>query len=202
MMEEQKTDLKESEPDRIGNFLAEDVCAFANVEWRESTHLQDKSLGIVSDLVTYYGGYYTWNLFGGLFSSDWLVYRGMIPQGIVTCILSWIYLIIVMMISFKVMDEEGTAVLVGFVVFVISRAILMGMMSTGLYDSYMSKRLTARGLDNSRYRGTIHCEELKESLAKEGKPSIKRVLFFRVLRMLVFFVVCSILIASIRNIGA
>ena len=66
----------------IGDFLAQDICAYCNVDWQEGMTIEDKELKIVHKLWLMENGYTVLCWPGAIFPVQWLIYRGLLPQAV------------------------------------------------------------------------------------------------------------------------
>lgn len=171
----------------IGDFPAQDVCDFCNVEWKEGIKYDSESLGIVKHIISYTNGYLYFNRIAALFPVDWLVYRGMIWQGTITHAISIIcYFLCLHFYNSQNLYFEKAAPfnpVFAFLTVLVPLCLIMPFLSVPLYHKHICKCLEARGL---KKRKNTDCPELKESLRRQGAPSVKRVILFRIITSLLY----------------
>lgn len=174
----------------IGDFPARDVCAFCNVEWQDGTEYNDQKLGVVKKLWVVANGYHSFHLPAALLPMDWLVYRGMIPQAIIVYIAALIYIFLVTLLFLHILPffpiSESYHASIASIIAFLSYEAMMGFVSIHLYYKHVCRCLEKRNLKG---RKDLECEELKESLAKQGKPSVIRAILFRIIMNL--FIACA-----------
>ncbi len=183
----------------IGDFLAQDVCAFCNVKRKEDYPYYDKSLGIVHKIWTSHNRYRAFNWVGGLLPVDWLVYRGMIPQAIIVHIFCLLYYFIMNaalppMLAALFPKFAAYHTLLYYIIFLGIMVTAMGFISTIVYKHHVFRQLKKRNLS---HRKNFECPELDESLRKQGKPSIKRAIVYRLITYLSFACIEGLIITLV-----
>lgn len=163
----------------IGEVFVEDIHAFCNMSGNQfidfNVEIYKQETGVVPKLRLDAAGEKTF-CWPAALTSFWYVYRGMLKEAIIFDII----LILICNLLPGLWD-----------IFAISCfCIIRGLYAMHLYNSYIKKRIQARGI---LMREAITCEILKENLAAEGKPSMKRVIIYALLECLVLICINSIL---------
>ncbi len=177
---EEKRMMEAYTQEYIGDFWKEDVTAFCNAI-KMNGQKSKTGTKLVENIEKSKKKYptFVWPAF--IFHSLWFVYRGMMVRAIVLDAIK----IVMLLIGVAISSEEG-AVRVLYVLGYVIYGFFLGLYAVPWYDKYVTTCLKERKLEKREY---ISCDELKESLARQGKPSLGRAVFYSVLQGMIFFIV-------------
>jgi len=150
----------------INGMYIEDIYAY--------THANTSDKGIIANLKTYANGYAFFCWPAAFTESLWYVYRGMVKEAV-------LFDVIAMFLGGYLLHTTVWAGILVFVVLVIWR----GLAAMPFYYRRVREALKQRRLEK---RSPEEIPAVKESLAKEGKPSIIRVIVYLAIKC--FAAVC------------
>lgn len=165
----------------INGMYIEDIYAY--------THANTTDKGIVDGVKTYANGYAFFSWPAALTESLWYVYRGMVKEAI-------IFDAVAMLLGGYLLH---TTVWAGLLVFM-ALMIWRGMAAIPSYYKRLYRAIDQRGLFK---RPPEEIPAVKESLAREGKPSVIRVIVYLILKCFVAVCMSDIVytLVSINNIS-
>lgn len=179
--------------ERMGKFASEDVYAFCGTDFAECVEKQ-QAPKLIQQVYALKNGYKAFCVPGGLIPAEWLAYRGAVGTALfleVIIRLLWIPVEVIFVLLDKAfLVELHWLLILGTLLWLVFYCT-MGFISMWLYYRYLIRNLKKRKLEN---RENEPCSELKESLKKQGKPSVWRAVLFRV-----FFLILWICVEDIFN---